>query len=173
MLWTRRLSCISQLTAARAKRRSEGSNGGCLNGYEIAGATAPGACLASAATRVLGATPGQVSVCIAAAQAPPALAGAALGIPADPTLFAVLRTGLRHTAGLVARHNRASRGRCGGSPDVHSLPAGGPRPTRIRPADRRATQPAGGSSTIPPSARLGRGPHGNPHPRSQCRSPPP
>jgi hypothetical protein len=35
MLWTRRLSCISQLTAARAKRRSEGRNGGCLDRCEI------------------------------------------------------------------------------------------------------------------------------------------
>ena len=90
MLWARRLSCISQLTADRAKRKSEGPNGGCLDCYEIAWATATDACFASAATRVLGAEPGRVSVGIAAAQALPVLAGAALGIPADATLFAVL-----------------------------------------------------------------------------------
>src|ERR1700677_1380360 len=40
MLWSRRLSCISQLTADRAKRRSEGPNRGCLDCYEIAWTTA-------------------------------------------------------------------------------------------------------------------------------------
>jgi hypothetical protein len=90
MLRARRLSCISQLTADRAKRRSEGPNGGCLDGYEIAWATAADARLVSAVTRVLGATPGQVNVGIAAAQALPALAEAALGIPAGAALSAVL-----------------------------------------------------------------------------------
>jgi hypothetical protein len=90
MLRTRRLSCISQLTAVRTTRRSEGPNGGCLDGYEIAWATAADACPASAVTRVLGATPAEVSVGIAAAQALPALAGAVLGIPAGAALSAVL-----------------------------------------------------------------------------------
>jgi hypothetical protein len=39
MLWSRRLSCISQLTADRARRRSEGPNGGGLDCYEIAWTT--------------------------------------------------------------------------------------------------------------------------------------
>jgi putative ABC transport system permease protein len=61
-----------------------------VNAILIAWATATDACLASAVARVLGATPGQVSVGIAAAQAVPALAGAVLGIPAGAALFAIL-----------------------------------------------------------------------------------
>jgi len=81
-----------------------------------------------------------------------------------------LGTGLGHTARLVARRSRACRG---GSPHVHSPgPAGGPRRTRTRPAGRRVAQPAGGSSRIPPSACLGRGPQEDPHCRAQYRSPP-
>jgi putative ABC transport system permease protein len=61
-----------------------------VNAILIAWATVTDARLASAVTRVLGATPGQVSVGIAAAQALPALAGAVLGIPAGAALFGVL-----------------------------------------------------------------------------------
>ena len=58
MLRARRLSCISQLTTAQAKRRSEGPNGGCLDSYESAWATAADARLVSAVTRALGAPAG-------------------------------------------------------------------------------------------------------------------
>jgi hypothetical protein len=61
-----------------------------VNAILIAWATVTDARLASAVTRVLGATPSQVSLGLAAAQALPALAGAALGIPAGAALFAVL-----------------------------------------------------------------------------------
>jgi putative ABC transport system permease protein len=61
-----------------------------VNAILIAWATTTDVRLASTVAQVLGATPGQVSVGIAAAQTVPALAGAVLGIPGGALLFAIL-----------------------------------------------------------------------------------
>jgi putative ABC transport system permease protein len=68
-----------------------------VNAIFITGATVQDAKHSSAVTRALGATPGQVTAGLSAAQLLPALVGAAAGIPGGIALFAAVRHGATMT----------------------------------------------------------------------------